>query len=40
MLGWTINMAGEDVHPAECGFVDDVRPGKFSNFTSMDRSKS
>ena len=40
MLGWTINMAGEGVHPAECSFVDDVRPGKFSNFTSMDRSKS
>ena len=40
MLGWTINKAGEGVHPAECGFVDDVSPGKFSNFTSMDRSKS
>ena len=37
---WTINMVDQGVHPAECGFVDDVSPGKFSNFTSIDRSKS
>ena len=40
MLCWTINMADQGVHLAECGFVDDVIPGKFSNFTSIDRSKS
>ena len=33
-------MADQGVHPAESGFVDDVSPGKFSNFTSIDRSKS
>ena len=41
MLCWTINMEGQSVHPAECRFVDDVNPGKFSNqFTSIDCSKS
>ena len=33
-------MADQGVHPAESGFVDDVSPGKFSNFTSIDCSKS
>ena len=31
-------MADQGVHPAKCGFVDDVSSGKFSNFTSIDRS--
>ena len=28
-------MANQGVHE-ECGFVDDVSPGKFSDFTSID----
>ena len=27
-------------HSAECGFVDDVSPGKLSDFTSIDCSES
>ena len=27
-------MADQGIHPAECGFVDDVSPGKFSNSKS------
>jgi len=32
-------MADQGVHPAECGFVDDVSPGKFSNFNRLDHQK-
>ena len=33
-------MADQGVHSAECGFVDDVSPGKLSDFTSIDCSES
>ena len=33
-------MADQGGHPLECGFVDDVSPGKFFNVTFIDRSKS
>ena len=33
-------MADKSVHSAECGFVDDVSPGKVSDFTSTDCSGS
>ena len=40
MLCWRINMADQGVHSAERGFVDDVSPGKLSDFTSIDCSES
>ena len=33
-------MADQGVHSAECGFVDDVNPGKLPDFTSIDCSES
>ena len=33
-------MADRGVHSVECGFVDDVSPGKLSDFTSIDCSES